>query len=540
MNYRIVLRYLGIIAFLLGASMAASLPWGLMVPENDMPHEYRGMIGLSLSILSCFLTGAILVRIGRNAGSQFFRKEAMAVVSLSWVLATFLGGLPYLFSLVHRDTGVPMNYADALFEAQSGFSTTGSSVFSELEDPAQLPRCILFWRATTHYLGGLGIMVLFVAILGSSNSNAGKVFVRLETTGKGIGPQTPVRRIAFTLFAIYTGLCAILATILFCLGLSAFDAICHSFSVVATGGFSNFNASAGYFATHGYRFAAMIEWVLILFMFIASCNFILLFQVIKGLPGKLFADVEWKTFCMIVVIASTVVFLGGMFNGDFDAFGTADCPIAGVAIDPETGNGTSPPSIALRQTIFQVVSIISTTGLCTDDYEEWNPLSYGIILMLMFVGGCAGSTAGGMKVIRFVFGWKILRMEGERSFRPNVVRPLIINGRAMEREAIHNVLVYFLTILFIAMSSMLLLVAIEPIATWDARDAGKRLSDSISAVASTLNNVGPGFGVIGAKGNYGGFSDVSKLLFVWLMMLGRLEIFVVLSLFHPSFWKKLG
>ncbi len=462
----------------------------------------------------------------------------MAVVALSWILATILGALPYLFSGTHREAGKPMSWADAMFEAQSGFSTTGASVFGDVENITNIPRCILFWRATTHYLGGLGIMVLFVAILGSSG--AGKVFMKLEMTGKGTGPQKSIQKTAMILFWIYTGLCVVLALVLWCLGLTPFDAICHAFSVIATGGFSNFNASAGHFVTHGYRFAAAIEWTLILFMFLASCNFILLYTVLRGGLRHCLRDTEFLAFLGIVLFAATSIFAVGSINKDFDAHGTAEVPIAGVPIAPGENDGIAPPALSLRLATFQVVSIISTTGLCTDDYQEWNSYSYGIILVLMFLGGCAGSTAGGIKVIRYVIAWKTIRMEVERCFRPNVVRSLFVNAGAVERDAIYNVLVYFVTVFVIAVSGTLLVLLLEPNTTWDGMDPLRKLLDSFSAVASTMNNVGPGFGVIGAKGNYGAFTDASKLLFTWLMMLGRLEVFVVLALFHPGFWKKHG
>lgn len=538
MNYRIVARYLGTVAILLAASMSLSLPWGMELLGGKWDNEFKGVRALAISILISLAVGAFLLQRARNAGSQFFRKEAMAVVALSWLLATLLGALPYLISGTLRNHSTPMSIGDALFESQSGFSTTGATVLGELEDPGVIPRCILFWRATTHFLGGLGIMVLFVAILG--HSSAGKVFMKLEMSGKETGTQTGMHQTAVILFYLYSSLCLLLTVLLIVLGLAPFDALCHAFSTVATGGFSTFNASVGHFASHGYRYAAAIEWTLILFMYLCSCNFLLLFAVVRGEPLRMVRDAEWRFFTVIVMVTAVTIFGVGMYRGDFDAFGTSDLPIAGVAIDAETGNGTPSGSWSFRNALFQVVSTISTTGFCTDDYEEWAPFSYGLLLVLMFIGGCAGSTSGGGKVIRVLIAMKVIAHEVERSYRPNVVRPLLLNEKALDKETIHNVLVFIVTLGIIAITGPILLVAIEPASTWQNRDTGKNLIDALSAVAATLNNVGPGFGVIGAKGTYGMFTELSKLIFTLFMMIGRLEVFVVLSLFHPTFWKKLG
>ena len=536
MNLRIVFRHLGSVAFLIAAAMALSIPWGF---SGFWRHEHPGIWGLTASIAISLAIGYLFRRFGKNASNIFYRKEATATVALSWVLATFLGAMPYLLSGVQREPGVPMTWADTMFESQSGFSTTGGSVINELENPATLPRCILFWRMTTHFLGGLGIMVLFVAILGQGS--AGRMFMKLEMNGKGLGgPRVTVQQTALRLFTVYISLNVLLAIILSLLGLNLFDAISYAFSIIATGGFGAHNASAGHFITGGYRYASIIEWVMVLFMFLAACNFTLLYGVCIGRPMQLLRDIEWRTFALIIILAVIIISFFGFLHNDFDAYGTANDPIPGIAISEENANGHQSFPHALRTATFQVVSIISTTGLLTDDYVIWNPVSYALLTLLMFIGGCAGSTAGGVKVIRYVVAWKIIGQEIERSYRPNIIRPLLLNGEAVDRGVVHNVLVFFITTIFFAVASTFLILAIEPASIWTTDAPGQEVTYCLSTVASTMNNVGPCFGVIGPQGSYAAFSDLSKLIFTWLMILGRLEFFVFLALFQPGFWRSHG
>lgn len=536
MNYRLLSKLLGLVANLIGGTMVFSLPWAVFEGKWSMPRERAGFLGLVAAIAVCLVAGAILRRLGRDAQGQLFRKEAMAVVGLSWVLATVLGGLPFWFSGTQRATNVRMSLVDSMFESQSGFSTTGATVLSELQDPEMVPRCILFWRSSTHYLGGLGIIVLFVVILGQGS--AGKALMRAEMPGPSHStPQARTQHTAWVLFLIYSGLNGILALALWMQKIPLFDSLCHAFGTMATGGFSTYNASVGHFTTNPDLNGTAIEMTIIAFMILAGTNFMLLYWMVIRQPGRLFGDLEWRTYMAIIVVVTAIVLVAGLIHGDFDHHGTSDIAIDGGQAD---GSEEFPVFHGFRYSLFQVVSIMTTTGFCTDEFENWNALSAGLLLTLMFIGGCAGSTGGGMKVIRHLLFVKVLRLEIEQAFHPSVVRPLRIGGKPVEDQTLRkNILVYFGLILVIFTASWLFTLGVEPDSTWTVyeHDVDHKLIDSASCVAATLNNIGPGLGVVGARQNYGGFSVPSKLLFIWLMMLGRLEIFAVLVLFVPSFWR---
>ncbi len=533
MNLRLLCKLLGLIAILIGAAMAFSLPWALVEGDWRMASERRGLAGLAGAIAACLAVGMSLRRLGRDARGQLFRKEAMAVVALSWIMATVLGGLPYWFSGTLRAPRTPMSLVDAMFESQSGFSTTGATVLAEIEDPAMVPRCILFWRSSTHYLGGLGIIVLFVAILGQGS--AGKALMRAEMPGPShSSPQARTQHTAWVLFLIYNGLNAALILALWMLRVPLFDAICHAFGAIATGGFSTYNASVGHFATDPSLNSVLIEITLVVFMIVAGTNFMLLYWLLVRKPEKLFRDVEWRTYLAILAGATLLVLIAGLVHGDFDRYGTSEVAIEG----PGSADGPYPVIRGLRCSLFQVVSIMTTTGFCVDEFEKWNALSCGVLLVLMFVGGCAGSTGGGIKVIRHLLFVRILRLELEQAFHPRVVRPLRLGGEPVEDQSLRkNILVYFGLVGVIFVASWLFVLGVEPVTTWANHNVEHKMIDSISCVATTMNNVGPGLGVVGARQNFGSFSAPSKLLFTWLMMIGRLEIFVVLALFVPSFWR---
>ena len=623
MNLRLLARMLGVITLLIGAAMLFSLPWahpawgGRHGIGQEAGFETNGFLGLLASVAICFVLGITLLRSGRDAEPAFFRKEALAVVGLSWVLATLLGALPYLLSGTYRSAGVrlghttdrpqvyrfgawhqqpwksmpmlssdqhqlvsallqagarglgeqafrdlrsptladpattlrqlqqadplwhdvllepddgtrtdrnhptdrreayrirwvPCTLADALFESQSGFSTTGATVFSDLEDPHLIPHCILFWRSSTHFLGGLGIVVLFVAILGQGS--AGKVLMRAEMPGPSKeGTQARMQHTAWLFAAIYCALNLVLTLILRAGGLTWFDALCHAFGTMATGGFSTYNNSLGHFDSES------IEYIVVLFMILAGTNFALIAK-----PKNLFHDSEWRVYLALIFGVTITIVAFSWSSASFDA--------------SEGLSALQRLRLGVRYALFQVVSIVTTTGYGTHDFDSWNHFARGLLLSLMFVGGCAGSTGGGMKVIRHVLLVKILRIEIEQSYHPNVVRSLRIGGKATDDpELKKNILVYFSLFLVIYIGSWLLLITMEPDATWGATTEHK-LIDSASAIAATLNNIGPGLGTIGATQNYAHFSSSAKLLFTWLMMLGRVEIFAILVLFFPSFW----
>lgn len=579
--------------------------------------EWRGFFALSVSTLICFSVSGLFFYLGRKSKGQIFLREAMAIVGLSWVLATVLGALPFMLSKTYRScsirvyedsnlvfvskfnwnfldawssepvspaekevlqtlvspppksfprkaqgltktqianvTGysvgeidkiiqelmkhevlskilltpdspiapfpangryrlrwVRMGLIDSLFEAQSGFSTTGATVIGHLEDPELVSHCILFWRSVTHFLGGLGIIVLFVVVLGEGS--AGKTLMRNEVPGPiDSNPTTRMRHAAMLFTGMYCSLNVLLALILMTSGeMNAFDAITHSFATMATGGFSNYDSSIGHFEN------SFVEYTVILFMILAGTNFTLLYLFFSGKPKAMLRDIEWRTYVLITFGLTALIIGFGMWHRDagFENF-----------------------SDALRNGLFQVVSVITTTGFGTHDFDKWNSFGRGALLLLMFVGGCAGSTGGGMKVVRHILFIKILRLEIEKSYRPRVVRKLTFGGKPIDDPNLaKNILLYFAFVLVLFCAAWLFVVAFEPEDTWGA-NSEKKLMDSASAVAATLNNIGPGLGTVGAQQNYGHFSNASKFLFIWLMMLGRLELYVVLVLFIPGFWR---
>ncbi len=423
-----------------------------------------------------------------------------------------------------RIRNVPMSFVDAMFESQSGFSTTGATVISQLEDPQLVPHCILFWRSSTHFLGGLGIIVLFVAILG--HGSTGKALMREELPGPTHDrSQTRMQQAALTFAATYIGLTIVLIGLMKILGMTLFDAACHAFGTMATGGFSTYNASLAHFQNRP------LEFLVIVFMILAGTNFSLLILSLRGKPLMMLRDIEWQTYVIIILVATLLVVLFGLVNGDFHQAGPP-----GSAGDIDQG-WLAQVITGIRLGLFQVVSILTTTGYGTCDFDRWNHISRAILLLLMFVGGCAGSTGGGVKVIRTVLLAKILRQEIEHSYHPSVVRPLKLAGQPVNDPHLRDkILVYFALIGVVFAASWILVVMVEADTTWD-RAAENKLIDSASIVAATLNNIGPGLGTVGPSRNYGQLSPQVKLLCTWLMMLGRVEVFVILCLFSPRFWR---
>lgn len=522
MDKPLICRLLGLIALLIGGSMTFSLPWALPAFGQTEQFETRGFWSLLGAMAVCGAVGGLLLFFGRHAkGHRLYRKEAIAVVGLSWLMATVLGAVPFWLSNTAGSVNtagkaVPMDTVDGLFESASGFTGTGATVLTDLEDPRLVPRCILFWRSETHFLGGLGIMVLFVAILGMGS--AGKALMLTEMPGPSQeSAHARTQRAAWNFALIFVGMTALLTLALRVQGVSGFDSLCHAFGTIATGGFSTYNKSIEHFDSVG------VEMTITLFMILACTNFTLLYYLVLLKPGKLLGNVEFRTYLAILLVVSTLVIGFGLALGDFADLGAA-----------------------VRYGVFQVTSIMTNTGFGTHDFDRWNSFSRGLLLMLMFIGGCAGSTSCSVKVIRYILFFKILRLELEQVFHPTVVRPLRLGDRTLDDPNIRkNVPLYFGVVLVIFLVAWLLLVAIEPDATWielrqlapeDLSD--EKLVDCASAVAATLNGVGPGLGIVGESENYSHLQSQSKFMLIWLMLLGRLEVFVILALFVPRFWRR--
>ena len=568
MDYRLISKYLGAVAFIIGVSMFFSLPWAFEAAGGHWETEKSGFFGLVLSIVICFITGALLRYLGSSDKKLPLRKEAIAIVGMSWILATFLATLPYLISRTCLAPGQPMTVADAIFETQSGLSTTGASVISELEDPNVIPRTILFWRHTTTFLGGLGVMILFIALLGQGVSS--KTLFRIERSPiSNASPDVRVRQSASALMKTYLSLNFILTVILMFLGLSFFDAVCHSFSTIATGGFSTYNLSIGHFAAVNDAQAPLIEWIITIFMFLGGTNLLLLYWCFIGKPGFLFKNIEWRTYVVIVLTASLLVFTFGLFHkNDYTTFHYSDLQQVQKAQTVDSGRkvtsasdeGVSDPVKAkvspetmaepqtkevpwytvLRTSFFHVVSLMTSTGFCTAQYDAWESNTLFVLLLVMLIGGCSGSTAGGSKVIRWIIGAKGIRAELEHSFRPSVVRSLKVGDTSLEKETVSSIFAFLLVYLLAIILLAFLLILVEPDRLWETMQdpEERKMIDLFSASLSCVSNIGPGLGLVGSQGNYGSLSSLSKLFLSFGMLLGRLELYIILVFFTPSFWRQ--
>ncbi len=541
MKLGIVVWLLAQICWLLAGAMVFSLPWSLPVLGAVDQFDARGFWGVGTAAVITAGVGALLALAGRRHRSEpLYRKEALAVVALGWILASLLGALPFLLSgtCTQKDgegRPIPITILDAIFESTSGFTNTGATVLTDVEDLKLVPRSVLFWRAETHFIGGLGIIVLFVAILGVGS--ASRTLMQTEVPALAqTRPYALSQHSAWAFGSIYLGLTLILISLLLIAGLGLFDALCHAFATVATGGFSTRNASIAAFDNWA------VEVITILFMILGSTNFVLLYMIVHSQPSRLFYDPEFRTYLGVILVAVSTVAVTGMIAGDFPDVITA-----------------------IRRSSFQVVAIVSTTGFTIADYDQWSTLSRAVILTLMFVGGCACSTSGSLKIIRHLLLWKILRLELERTFRPNVVRHIRLGVRVIQEPEIRlQILVYFALVGVIFMSAWLILVAAEPDSQWSGATfrpphaseqttessgakevrAGPgltrvKLLDCASAVASCLNCVGPGLGLVGPARNFADLQPMSKIVLIVVMLLGRLEVYPILVLLSVRFWRRM-
>ena len=531
MNWSLVSRMLGYLSLLIGGAMVVTLPWSFPSCGQTEIFERETLAGLLKSIGVSVGLGLLLVSAGRAEKAILLRKEALAVVGLGWILSGLLGALPYLMTPTYRLPGVPMSYADAIFESVSGFTTTGASVLTQLEvvpdcnneisalrgEIAYIPRSVLFWRSFTHWLGGMGIIVLFVAILGQLGAG-GKALMRREVPGPITDNVRPrIRETATLMWTIYLGLSVVLTILLMLQGLDLFESLCHTFGTMATGGFSTRNSSVGGFHDAG------IEFTIILFMIAAGTNFNLYYLLLRKRVNQkeplisriasFFSDPEFRTYLCIIGF-TTILLTRILFGSHYETLAQA-----------------------FRHSLFNVVAVMTTTGFGTEDFAKWPQPGQALLLMLMFVGGCSGSTGGGIKVVRFIVLWQVLKLEAEKAFRPNLVQPLRIAGKRLDDSIGRDVLVYFCLIAVIFASSWVGLMAMESSAQWQGETSAEKLIDCASAVAATLNNIGPGIGICGPHGNFTAFEGSSKLLLTLLMLLGRLELFAIIVLFIPGFWK---
>ncbi|NLV36729.1 MAG: TrkH family potassium uptake protein [Clostridiaceae bacterium] len=482
MNFRMILRTLGIVLCGEAALMIPSLIVSLIYGQEDT----RAFL-ISISIL--LVVSFILYRV-KPVTTEIYARDGFAIVSLSWFLVAFFGALPFVLS------GAIPSFIDAYFETVSGFTTTGATILKEVES---LPRGILFWRSFTHWVGGMGVLVLMLAVLPSVKATSIHI-MQAESPGPSPGKLVPkIRETGKILYLIYFAMTAILIACLLLAGMPLYDSLVHAFGTAGTGGFSMRNTSIG-----AYNNVA-IEVIITIFMFIFGVNFSLYYQSLKGNIRTFLRDGEFRLY-LGIVLASILLITLDLNANVFNTIGES-----------------------LRHASFQVSTIISTTGYSTTDFNLWPSFSKAILVLLMFIGASAGSTAGGIKCIRIVLLFKVIRREILKIVHPRSVHVVKVNGKAVDEEMLSGVTVFFFAFIMI-FASAVLLVSLD----------GKDMVTNFTAVATSIGNVGPGLGIVGPMGNFSSYSLLSKIVFSFCMITGRLEIFPVLLLFAPSFWKRVN
>jgi len=449
-------------------------------------HE-KAATSLIISILITAVIGFVLSRI-RASESSIYARDGFAIVALSWILMSIFGAIPFVIS------GVIPNFADALFECASGFSTTGATILKEIES---LPKSILFWRSFTHWVGGMGVLVFMIAILPSVKANTINI-LKAESPGPSPGKLVPkIHQTAEILYIIYFVLTAIEVLLLIAGGMPLYDALIHAFGTAGTGGFSNRNANiAAYNSVY-------IDVVITVFMLIFGINFTLYYTILKKNIKSALQDEELRFYLGVVITAIILI--------TFNIYGTVYHSI-----------GES-----LRYASFHVSSIITTTGFSTADFNLWPRFSQVILVLLMFIGGNAGSTAGGIKCIRMVLLFKIIKREITKINHPRAIQAVKVNGRIVDENILSGVMAFFFFFMVITALSVLL-VSLD----------GYDLVTTSTAVFTCINNVGPGLGMVGPAGNFADLSNLSKVVLTICMIAGRLEIYPIMLLFFPSSWKR--
>jgi trk system potassium uptake protein TrkH len=506
MNYRFVFRQLGLLLIVLSTIIMVI---GLASWALESSH-YGAVALLWSSVVGLIFGGVIYASTLKDEGI-LGRREALLLVALSWGVGAGLAALPFHL-WAQNSPAVAADHPfhsmiDCYFEAMSGMTTTGATVLSDI---ASLPRGLLLWRAITHWLGGLGIVVLFVAVLPTLGVGGKRLF-NVEASGptqQGVRPR--IKETARILWLIYLSLTLIEMVALKLCGMTWFDSVCHTFATLATGGFSTHNASIGHYNK------SAIDMVIIVFMILAGINFGLYYQVIRGRSTALWQDPELRLYLGIIFTATLVVVWS----------------IYGSGYQTTTGE-TAPDGLgrAVRDGLFQVVSLQTTTGYCTANFEQWSFVPKMVLLALMFVGGSAGSTGGGIKVIRILIAFKVMVAEVRRIFQPNIVRPIKVGRATVDPELRLAVIVYILGIVVLCALGAGLLMVLE---------SGSDINFATAATASiaTLNNIGPGLARVSAIDNYGWFSPASKMVMCVMMALGRLEMYAILVLFDLRFWQR--
>jgi len=485
LNYRLISKGLGLLLLLLGLSM------GICLAVVGTAHWATGSVralGISLGItVGC---GLVLLVLGRGGGTDMLRKESIAIVSLGWLACGLFGALPYVFC--EPAVSLPR----AFFEAVSGFTTTGASIISDLTeyDPA-----ILLWRSSTQWLGGMGILVLFVAVLSYFKLGGKSLFQHESSVEREHSTLTSVRSTAASLWRAYIAMTLVCFLGLWLLGMTPYEAVNHAFATLSTGGFSTENRSLA-------AFSPAIQWWVIAFMILGSLSFLLYPRWVRQPKSILRRDEPTLVFLGIVAFATVAITVARLADGDAKSVGQV---ILGSA--------------------FQVTSLISTTGFASEDYALWGTFSQMLLLTIMFIGGCAGSTAGGLKVNRFISVFRILREELTRYYRPRVVLRMSELHRGGGAGRRRQILSIFVLAWLVTGLGTLLVCALEP-----------QLSpiSALSGVVTCMMNVGPGLDQLGPTQNYSGLHGHTLVLLSFLMILGRLEFLALVVLLSRHFWKR--
>jgi len=485
MNYRSIANVFGVLMVVTGCSMVLPVICSMLYGEDDLQ-------ALTFSALLAITAGTIIKQIFRK-NYDFSMKDGLFLATFGWVMISAVSGLPFIFY------GAIPSFTDAFFEMMSGYTTTGATILTDIE---ALPHGLLFWRSQTHLLGGMGFLTLTLLFLPHGMGGV-RIFRAESSPGQVITREKFKARNRDTmlwLWSIYLIL-NLLQTGLLVLGdMSLFDALCHAFGTVSTSGYSTKNASLAAFNS------AYIDWVTIVFMFLGGMTFVLFYQMVKGDWRAIGMNTEfwWYVgFVLFFVLSVTMVlYIHDIYTGFFDA---------------------------LRYGTFQVMSLLTTTGFTTADYELWPHASMMLLFTVCFVGACAGSTTSGIKVVHYVLICKYMYATIRKIFvQPMTVNSVRLNGRPVEAGVVDLAVCYFIVNIFLVLAGGIVVSFLDPVDYITA----------ISAVIATLMNIGPGFGLVGPSENYAFFSDASKWFLAWNMMVGRLEMFSALVVFLPAFWKK--
>ena len=479
MNYSMIFFIIGWVFIIEAALMVPSALVAVLYSERSI-WAFAAAIGL------CLLLGVPLVR-KQPANKVFYAKEGCVTVALSWIVMSLMGALPFVFS------GVIPSIVDAMFETVSGFTTTGASILKDVE---VLPRCMLFWRSFTHWIGGMGVLVFLLCLLPMSGGGYSMNLMKAESPGPSVSKLVPkVRSTAKLLYGLYVALSLLELALLLLGSMPLFDALCTTFGTAGTGGFGIKNSSIG-------EYSAYIQSIVTIFMILFGINFNVYFLLYMRKPKEALRCEEAGWYLAIIAVSTLIitVFIRNSFPDLVTAF---------------------------RHAAFQVGSIITTTGFSTVDFNVWPAVPRAILVLLMFIGACAGSTGGGIKVSRIVLLFRTMTREIGQIIHPHMVKKLKFEGRVVGQEVLRSVNAFMVAyVLIFAVST--LFVCLD----------GFDLVTSFTAVAATLNNIGPGLEMVGPIGNFSCFSDLSKIVLIFDMLAGRLEIFPLLVLFFRDTWKK--